>query len=207
MMDNLHKTELEGVAELANAGARRAAAAFAQLVGEAIEASGAEVLAEGLAGSSARFDAGEAEGATGVFFEFEGCLDALVGILFPATESERLVRRIVGLETGTLDPTIVESALMEVGNILASHVASGIADALASRLLPSIPALASERAEAELGAWIGRVADADGPCIEARLVRTSGQCVGRLVIVPRLDDPLRSRESAIRPPDSFEPTR
>jgi chemotaxis protein CheY-P-specific phosphatase CheC len=50
---------------------------------------------------------------------------------------------------------------MEVGNILASHVASGIADALRSRLLPSIPALAADHAEREFADWVARVAGAE----------------------------------------------
>ena len=123
-------------------------------------------------------------GTTGVFFEFEGCIDALVGILFPASSSDDLVRSIVGIESGELDPAIVESALMEVGNILASHVASGIADALHSRLLPSIPALASGHAESEFAAWVERVTGADAVHLESTLCAGDGSAVGRLVIVP-----------------------
>jgi chemotaxis protein CheY-P-specific phosphatase CheC len=178
------KRELARLAELTHAGAVRAAAAFAQLVNAPITADRPIVhernvtAAVEVAGRSGDVD------STGVFFEFEGCLDALVGILFPAAGSERLVRCIVGIEAGPLDPTIVESALMEVGNILASHVASGIADALHSRLLPSIPALANGHAEAEFAAWVERVVGIDSAGIEAALCDTAGQAVGRLVIVP-----------------------
>jgi chemotaxis protein CheY-P-specific phosphatase CheC len=183
-MDAQRKAELERLAGLTHAGAVRAAAAFAQLMDTPVSAL-RPVICERGAGSFARSErTREDAGTTGVFFEFEGCVDALVGILFPAGASDALVRSIVGIESGELDPAIVESALMEVGNILASHVASGIADALHSRLLPSIPALASEHAEREFAAWVENAAGADAAHLESTLSAPDGNAVGRLVIVP-----------------------
>ena len=183
-MDAHRKDELERLAGLTHAGAVRAAAAFSQLANAPVSALRPVVCerGEGVSARSARTR--EDAGTTGVFFEFEGCIDALVGILFPAGASDSLVRSIVGIESGELDPAIVESALMEVGNILASHVASGIADALHSRLLPSIPALASEHAESEFAAWVERVVGSDAAHIESALCGADGSAVGRLVIVP-----------------------
>lgn len=184
-MDARRKIDLERLAGLAHAGAVRAAAAFSQLAGTAISAERPIVHdRDAAAKATGAVDAGSGASGAGVFFEFEGCLDALVGILFPAAGSERLVRSIVGIESGDLDPTIVESALMEVGNILASHVASGIADALHSRLLPSIPALAQGQAEAEFAAWVEGVAGAEAPGVESLLTAGDHETVGRLVIVP-----------------------
>ena len=183
-MDARQKSELERLAGLTHAGAVRAAAAFSQLVSATVSAERPIVHDRDAAASARATDAESSAGSTGVFFEFDGCLDALVGILFPAAGSERLVRSIVGIESGDLDPTIVESALMEVGNILASHVASGIADALHSRLLPSIPALAQGQAESEFAAWVERVVGTETPGVEALLTAENGEAVGRLVIVP-----------------------
>lgn len=183
-MNDLSKSELERIAGLTHAGAVRAAAAFAQLVGVPVEAEQPTVLA----GAEDRGEGGAAvddAGSIGVFFEFDGCLDALVGILFPAGGGDRLVRSIVGIERGPLDSAIVESALMEVGNILASHVASGIADAMSSRLLPSIPALAEERADMAFSEWIEATLGVDAIRIESVLVADPGAMVGRLVVVPR----------------------
>lgn len=183
-MNGLSKSELERIAGLAHAGAVRAAAAFAQLVGVPVEAERPTIRAT----AEYREDGGAAvddPGSIGVFFEFDGCLDALVGILFPAGGGDRLVRSIVGIERGPLDSAIVESALMEVGNILASHVASGIADAMSSRLLPSIPALAEQRADTAFSAWIEATLGLDATRIESLLVADPGTTVGRLVVVPR----------------------
>ena len=192
-MDERSKTEIDRLAELANVGAGHAAGAFAQLVGQTIWTEVPVVIeagastGRGLAASSSRADAPRSrtgDWCTGVFFEFEGCLDAIVGILFPGASSEMLVRRIVGLETGELAPQLIESALMEVGNILASHVASAIADTLKERLLPSIPSLAMEGAEEALACWIEERVGDDPLRIECELHDAAFELRGRLVWVP-----------------------
>ncbi|HIF91733.1 MAG: chemotaxis protein CheC [Myxococcales bacterium] len=187
-MRSSQKSELERLVGLTDVGAARAAEAFAQLVGEPILIRESVVL-EGETGHdcgsvSSDGDNNNADWSTGVFFEFEGCLDAIVGILFPGASSEALVRRIVGIESGELEPPVIESALMEVGNILASHVASGIADALESRLLPSIPSLAMEGAELAFDELIERTVGANALRIESALHDEAGTCRGWLVLVP-----------------------
>ncbi len=191
-MNAKRKAEIERLAELADVGALRAAEAFAQLVGQPIRVNDSIVLEGPPSVESDGETLADRSWSTGVFFEFEGCLDALVGILFPGAASEALVRRIVGIESGELAPAVIESALMEVGNILASHVASGIADAVGSRLLPSIPSLAMDGAEAAFQAVIegvvGQPDSRDALRIESALVDEAGALRGRLVMVPtRLD--------------------
>ncbi|MBY0399949.1 chemotaxis protein CheC [Myxococcota bacterium] len=188
-MESTRERALERLADLTRSGSARAVAAFAQLVNAPVSAS-MPVIRDGPSSGlrersgATSLDGADDAGMTGVLFEFEGCVDALVGILFPAAASDRLVRTVVGIESGALDPTIVESALMEVGNILASHFASGIADALHARLLPSIPALAHSHAEAELEAWILRVVGESVARIEVVLTLVTGELAGRLVVVP-----------------------
>lgn len=179
---------MDRLTELANVGAGHAAGAFAQLVGRTIWTEVPEIVVGGpLAAPISCSDDAECEDTrwcTGVFFEFEGCVDALVGILFPGAASEALVRRIVGIEEGELAPSLIESALMEVGNILASHVASAIADTLNARLLPSIPSLAMENAEHAFSAWIEERVESDVVRIESGLHDDSGEIRGRLILVP-----------------------
>ena len=179
-----YKAEIDRLAELTYVGAEQAADAFAQLVDRTIHADVPVVIAPDASGGEARFDDETAGSSTGVFFEFEGCLEAVVGILFPGPASEALVRRIVGIESGELVPAVIESALMEVGNIVASHVASGIADALNSRLLPSIPSLAMENAEEALRSFIEAIAGPDALRIESAFSDDIGEISGRLVLVP-----------------------
>ena len=183
-MEPGHKAELDRLTELANVGAAHAAGAFSQLVGQTIR-TGVPVVVESEA-AKPFFAEGESDSpwSTGVFFRFEGCLDALVAILFPGVASEALVRRIVGIESGDLAPQVIESALMEVGNILASHVASAIADTLGSRLLPSIPSLAMENAEDALRSFIEDAVGSDELRIESALSDETGALRGRLILVP-----------------------
>lgn len=183
-VDEFPKADIDRLTELAHAGAVQAAEAFAQLIGHAVETIEPVVLSSGAELRSSGSSSAPDPASTGVFFEFDGCLDAIIGILFPGEASEFLVRRIVGLETGELEPPVIESALMEVGNILASHVASAIADRLGSRLLPSIPSLAMADAEVELDTFIDRVASREAPRIESGLSDAEGRVIGRLVLIP-----------------------
>jgi chemotaxis protein CheY-P-specific phosphatase CheC len=183
-MHPARKAEIDRLADLANLGAEQAAESFTQLVGRTIRTDAPTVIDADSSGGAGRSDEKISTSSTGVFFEFEGCLEALVGIVFPASASEALVRRVIGIESGELMPTVIESALMEVGNILASHVASGIADALKSRLLPSIPSLAMENSEQALESFIEGIAGPNALRIESAFSDDGGEIRGRFVLVP-----------------------
>jgi chemotaxis protein CheY-P-specific phosphatase CheC len=183
-MESRQKAEIDRFAELANVGAEQAAVAFTQLVGRTIRSELSVVVQGEEANGPGSSEESASDWSTGVFFELDGCVDALVGILFPGAASETLVRCIVGIESGELSPQVIESALMEVGNILASHVASAIADTMRSRLLPSIPTLAMENAEAAFGSFIRDVVGHDALRIESALSDETGTLRGRLVLVP-----------------------
>ncbi|MBW2229288.1 MAG: chemotaxis protein CheC [Deltaproteobacteria bacterium] len=181
----MKQSELNRLSELANIGAGHAASAFASLTDRTIWMDVPRVYEiGGMAPSHMALEDVDEEWSTGVFFEFDGCLEAVVGILFHAPASEAVVRRVVGIDSGDLAPHVIESALMEVGNILASHVASAIADTLGERLLPSIPTLAMNHAEAELGALVSH-RDAEHPIrIECHLRDETGELSGLLVLIP-----------------------
>jgi len=186
-IEDVEDSELDRLQELTNIGAGHAATAFAMLTGRKVwmTVPRAVKLAPGdpLIGDPARGGSGE-EWTTGVFFEFEGYLDAVVGILFHSSASEEVIRCIVGMEEGELSPTIIESALMEVGNILASHVASAIADTVGERLLPSIPTLAMNHAEEELRALVALRSRAHPVRIECELIDEGGGIGGLLIMLP-----------------------
>jgi chemotaxis protein CheC len=187
--------ELDRLSELANIGAGHAATAFSTLTGRPIwmdvprvcdqwdedmrRVQGGEPSAHG--------NGPHDEWSTGVFFEFEGYLNAVVGILFHAAASEAVVRRVVGIEEGELSAHCIESALMEVGNILASHVASAIADTVGQRLLPSIPTLAMNHAERELDALVRLREGEHRVRIECVLKDEAGELGGMLVLIPEAE--------------------
>ena len=198
-MESQLKAKIDRYTELTHAGAEQAASAFAQLVGREIRAEAAVVFHGDASEACRSADDDDSVWSTGVFFEFEGCLDAIVGILFPGAASEALIRRIVGIESGDVAPQMIESALMEVGNILASHVASGIADEMGSRLLPSIPCLAMEASEEAFQSFVENAVGRDAIRIESVLSDETGMLRGRLILVPSRDvDPSHSASDSER---------
>jgi len=120
----------------------------------------------------------------GVIFELEGELDAWVGLLFRTSQRDALVERMLGAEAKSMGEMATESALMEVANIVASHVASGLADALGDRLLPSVPMLAPTDAAAQLEILLReRARDFDrGEC---ELLDEQSELGGLLVLATR----------------------
>jgi chemotaxis protein CheC len=172
--------ELDRLSELANIGAGHAATAFSRLTGRTMWMRVPRVRVPGELGSAHR----EEEAGTGVFFEFSGCLGAVVGILFSAPECEALVRMMVGAGRDPDSDESVQSALMELGNILASQVASAIADTLGDRLLPSLPILAMHGAGEQLDSLVAERAGGEPIRIECELTDGTGELGGLLVLIP-----------------------
>lgn len=175
------KLELDRLTELANIGAGRAADAFAQIVGctmwigvPAVRV-GEPFISPGACAVSR---------ASGIFFQLDGCLDALIGILFSEATTENLARKLLGIEEGELEPEMTESALMEVGNILASHIASAVADTLGERLLPSVPTLVLHDVEEAFREFVTASMGPDVVRIESELFDQEHTICGRLILVP-----------------------
>jgi chemotaxis protein CheY-P-specific phosphatase CheC len=124
------------------------------------------------------------EWSAGVIFEFDGCVSAVMAILFRRSMCDAVVRKLIGQSDGFLPPETVESILMEVGNILASHVASAIADTLDARLLPSIPVLALEGAGEQLDALAESRESTGLLRIECELTDKEGELGGLVVLIP-----------------------
>ena len=184
---------VDRVRELGSIGAGQAANVFAQLVGRPIR-----MHVPAVRGRSTRPLAHELKAwDTGIFFEVEGGLGGLVAVFFSIRSRDNLLRIMVG-ERGALDePTPEEkeegtaalrreeeSALREVGNILASSVVSAIADALGTRVLPSIPTLAVEGAGAVLQSLLSARGSDAGLRIETEIFDSDGELRCLVVLVP-----------------------
>ncbi len=186
---------MDRLCELTNIGAGHAATAFSKLAGREIQMS-VPRLCVPQPEHSARVGVGQShwpapapperscDWDTGVFFEFQGGMDGLVGILFRDRMRECLVSSLLGESAGPYSAQRVESALMEVGNIVVSQVASAIADMVGARVLPSVPTLEMERASLTLGALARQRAGADPIRIECELTDDKGEIGGLLVVIP-----------------------
>jgi chemotaxis protein CheC len=174
------RLELDRLCELANVGAGHAAGALAQLLGRPILMDPPRVRV-----ASRERSPGGALGVetAGVFFELEGALAGVLGVLFPSRSRAALLEAL--LQDASPHSEEAESALREVGNILASHAVSAVADLVGGRLLPSLPVLAGEAAGAVLESLQAR---GEPLRIESRLVERSGALRSLLVWIPaRLD--------------------
>ena len=72
--------------------------------------------------------------------------------------------------------------MREVGNILASHALSAVADLVGVRVLPSLPSLVFDATGPALAAWRSRAAGR--VCIETHLVDDAGLPHVELVWIP-----------------------
>ena len=114
-----------------------------------------------------------------MIFEVEGELSGLVAILLPTVSREVLGALLVGRDTPRDCEAATRSALRELGNIVASHTVSAIADQLGVRILLSVPTLVMEHADV---AFLDRLADSGTTrCIENDFYGSNGENHVRLL--------------------------
>jgi chemotaxis protein CheC len=170
------RAELDRLCELANVGAGHAAGALARLLGRPIVMDPPRVR---LATRDAIAGAAFGVETTGIFFTIEGGIGGTLAILFPRRGRQALLEAI--LHDPDPHSEEAESALREVGNMLASHALSAVADLIGDRVLPSLPVLAEEAAGAVLESL---QTHGDPVRIESRLVERSGALRSLLVWIP-----------------------
>ena len=167
--------ERENLYELTSIGASHAAMAFTLLLHRAI-APTAPVFRE------INDYCADDSWSTGVIFQADGELSGLVAILLPVASREMVAERLIHEEDPD-DPQIsVESALRELGNIVASHTMSAIADRLGGRILLSVPLLVMEDADTAFASMF-RERGAER-CVECELIDSEREIHVRLVFVP-----------------------
>jgi len=174
---------IDRLRELGSIGAGHAATSFARLVGRTIR-----MRPPAVRGRSSRPLSHELKAwDTGVFFEIEGGPGGLLAVLFSAAARDALLalllRRGPGDAPRPLGPE-EESALREVGNILASSVVSAMADTLGARVLPSVPVLALGGASAVLGSLLAARGEGDALLIETEIHDGAGELRGLVVFAP-----------------------
>ena len=165
--------ELDRLCELANVGAGHAATALARLVGRPIRMSVPRVRMGGTQ------PADGADEDAWIFFEVQGALGGALVFRLARGAHEGLVADLLGEDAGTPQ---AESALREVGNILASHALSAVADLVGARVLPSLPSLVFDATGPAIAAWRSRAAGR--VCIETHLVDAAGHPHVVLVWIP-----------------------
>ena len=133
------------VVALASRGAAAAADAFGRMCGR-------EVAAEAVRVCDAPGSATGGKLETAVMFELDGGLRGLVALLFSDVAQDAVLEAL-GVEAPG------DSALREVGNIVASHAASAVADDLGDRVTLSVPTLVRDGAAPVVDRWLAHGAE------------------------------------------------
>ena len=165
----------ESLYELTSIGASHASMAFSMLLDRAIAPS-APVFRE-----ADEYSADDSW-STAVIFQADGELSGLVAILLPSDSRDVVAERLVRFEEVGDPHQTVESALRELGNIVASHTMSAIADRLGGRILLSVPLLVMEEADEAFASMI-RESGAER-CVECELIDSAREIQVRLVFAP-----------------------
>ena len=167
--------ERERLYELTSIGASHASMAFTLLLHRAI-ASSAPVFRE------ADEYCVDDSWSTGVIFQADGELSGLVAILLPVASRDLIAKRLMHPDDPAGCHKAVESALRELGNIVASQTMSAIADRLGGRILLSVPLLVLEGADTAFASML-RERGAEH-CVECELTDSSREIQVRLVFAP-----------------------
>jgi chemotaxis protein CheC len=176
--------EIDQLRELTSVGAGHAASAFSQLTGRTIDLSPPKVCIEADWPASAGDD-----WSSGVLFEFDGGIAAVVAILFREGVRDVVVRQVLGEPDDPLTRDSIEAVIMELGNILVSKVAGAIAETMGERVLPSIPVLALEDATGQVAALCGARGADPSVRIECEFTDRDGELGGLMVLIPEPGKP------------------
>ena len=162
--------EIDRLRELTSIGAGHAADALALLTGRTCEMRVPHV----------RSTAVDEPDLTGLLFEVSGGTGGVLALFFPPATRERLLEHLLGAERSQAD-----SALREVGNILASHAVDAVAAMVGEVMLPSPPQLAATDAPGALAHLLARRHGGTPPLrIETEIVDRAGELRGIFVFVP-----------------------
>jgi chemotaxis protein CheC len=181
--------ELDALKELGNIGTGHATTALAEMTGVRIAISVPEMISiVPINQVMGRLVKEEEELVAGLFFELSGDTTGFMQILFGQASALALTDILMGREIGssTTLSEMDESALMEIGNILASAFSDAWAELLGITLLPSPPTFAFDMA----GAVTNRLLTTVGTTVDnAILFKTifegeSGIFSGNFLLLP-----------------------
>ncbi len=143
--------QLDALKEIGNVGAGNSATALSQLINRKIDMTVPQIAIMPL-GDVPDVVGGPDAMVAGVFLRVYGPAPSSILFLLPRDSAFSLVDMLMGREQGhtTSLNSMDESALMEIGNILAGAYLNALSHFTKLTLLPSIPALAMDMAGAIL---------------------------------------------------------
>ena len=186
----LTEMEYDALKELGNIGTGHATTALAEMTGVRIAISVPNINIVPINRIIGRL-VKEDEVVAGLFFELSGGTTDFMQILFKETSALALTDILMGREvgSGTTLSEMDESALMEIGNILASAFSDAWAELLGITLLPSPPTFAFDMAGAvanHILTTVGITVD-NAIVFETSFEGESGIFSGYFLLLPHLE--------------------
>lgn len=183
----LSPVQLDVLREIGNVGAGNSATALSQIINHRIDMNVPEVSIVPLSDVPDLVGGPDAM-VVGVFLRVYGSAPGNILFLLPKESAFYLVDMIMGKTRGdTQDLDFMdESALMEIGNILAGAYLNALFNLTKLSLLPSIPALAMDMAGAILSVvliQLGQMGD-HALVIETEFQADEGEIKGHFFLVP-----------------------
>lgn len=184
---NLSPIQLDALREIGNVGAGNSATALSQIINRKIDMTVPEVAIMPL-GDVPDVVGGPDVMVVGVFLRVYGLAPGSVLFLLPYESAFYLIDMLMGRPRGTthnLDE-MDESALMEIGNILAGAYLNALSHYTNLTLLPSIPALAMDMAGAILSVvliQLGQMGD-HALVIETEFLSEDDGIKGHFFLIP-----------------------
>lgn len=155
---NLSSLQLDALREVGNVGAGNAATALSQIINRKIDMTVPQVAIMPL-GDVPDVVGGPEIMVAGVYLRVFGPAPSSILFLLPRESAFTLVDMLMGRERGLTDhlDQMDESALLEIGNILAGAYLNALSFFTKFTLLPSIPALAMDMAGAILSVILSQL--------------------------------------------------
>jgi chemotaxis protein CheY-P-specific phosphatase CheC len=122
------------------------------------------------------------DAGTGVIFEMRGSVPGLIALWLPRSVSESLVEALCSERD--VSSAAGESALREVGNIVASQAVSAVADHLGGRITLSVPTLVREGGGLVFRQLLAERREGQASLVTESELCESGECRGLLLFAP-----------------------
>lgn len=184
---NLSILQLDALREIGNVGAGNSATALSQIINRKIDMTVPKIAILPL-GDVPDVVGGPDAMVAGVYLRVFGPAPSSILFLLPRDSAFYLVDMLMGREQGhtTSLSSMDESALMEIGNILAGAYLNALSHFTSLTLLPSIPALAMDMAGAILSViliQLGQMGD-HALVIETEFTTESDGVKGHFFLIP-----------------------
>lgn len=156
-VEDLGDAELDALKELGNIGVGKAATSLSQMLGKTIEMSVPEVTVVRIQELHKVINAEEL--VAGVVTALDDIGNGQAGFLyitFPERSSKRLAEILLG---DSSDKGMVDSTVMEIGNILSSAFCDATAEMLGITVIPTPPSFGEDFAVAVIDAIVSQLAD------------------------------------------------